>query len=65
VRLPGDRVAHSQPLTADWLAAQDAVVIVTDHRAFDYDFILEHARLVVDTRNATKGHTGRARVVRL
>ncbi len=65
VRLPGDRVAHSQPLTADWLAAQDAVVIVTDHRAFDYDFILEHARLVVDTRNATKGHSGRARVVRL
>ncbi len=65
VRLPADRVAHSQPLTAEWLAAQDAVVIVTDHRAFDYDFILEHARLVVDTRNATKGHAGRARVVRL
>jgi len=52
-------------MTAEWLAAQDAVVIVTDHRAFDYDFILEHAPVVVDTRNATKGHTGRARVVRL
>lgn len=65
VRLPEERTAESQPLTADWLAAQDAVVIVTDHTAFDYDFILEHARLVVDTRNATKGHTGSARVVRL
>ncbi len=65
VHLPGERVAHSEPMTAEWLAAQDAVVIVTDHRAFDYDFILEHAPVVVDTRNATKGHTGRARVVRL
>ena len=65
VHLPEDRIAESQPLSAEWLAAQDVVVIVTDHRAFDYGFILEHARLVVDTRNATKGHVGRARVVRL
>lgn len=65
VRLLEERVAHSQPLTAGWLAAQDAIVIVTDHRAFDYDFVLEHARLVVDTRNATRRYTGRARVVRL
>jgi len=65
VHLPEDRIAESQPLSAEWLAAQDVVVIVTDHRAFDYGFILEHARLVVDTRNATKGYVGRARVVRL
>ena len=65
VRLPGERVAHSEALTAEWLAAQDAVVIVTDHHAFDYDYILQHAPVVVDTRNATKGHTGHARVVRL
>jgi len=65
VRLSGERAAHSTPLTADWLAEQDAVVIVTNHTAFDIDFILQHARLVVDTRNATRGHTGPARVVRL
>jgi UDP-N-acetyl-D-glucosamine dehydrogenase len=65
VRLTGDRVARSVELTAEWLAAQDCVVIVTDHRVYDYDFILEHAKLVVDTRNATNGHKGRARVVRL
>jgi len=29
------------------------VVIVTDHSDIDYPMILEHARLVVDTRNAT------------
>jgi len=36
------------------LAAQDLVLIATDHSAYDYDFIVRHARLVVDTRNATK-----------
>lgn len=65
VRLPGNRTDTSRDLTADWLAEQDAVVIVTDHSSYDYDFVLKHAKLVVDTRNATKGHTGPARVVRL
>lgn len=44
----------SEPLTADWLAAQDLVLIATDHSAYDYDFIVRHSKLVVDTRNATK-----------
>ncbi len=39
-------------LTADALAAYDAVVIVTDHRAVDYDLVVRHAPLVIDTRNA-------------
>jgi UDP-N-acetyl-D-glucosamine dehydrogenase len=65
VRLPGDRVDTSAALTADWLADQDCVVIVTDHSVYDYDFILEHTSRVVDTRNATEGHTGSARVTRL
>ena len=45
---------ESQPLTAEYLAAQDCVLIATDHSAYDYDFIVRHSRLVVDTRNATK-----------
>jgi UDP-N-acetyl-D-glucosamine dehydrogenase len=32
----------------------DCVVIVTDHKAFDYDALLEEADLIVDTRNAIK-----------
>jgi UDP-N-acetyl-D-glucosamine dehydrogenase len=36
------------------LAYSDAVVIVTDHSDFNYQFIVEHAPLVIDTRNATK-----------
>lgn len=33
----------------------DAVVIVTDHSDYDYRKIVDQAKLVVDTRNATKG----------
>jgi UDP-N-acetyl-D-glucosamine dehydrogenase len=39
----------------DDLAQYDAVVIVTDHSAYDYRAIVEQSQLVVDTRNATKG----------
>ncbi len=45
----------SRPLTPEFLAAQDCVVIVTDHSAYDYGAVVRHARLVVDTRNATAG----------
>jgi UDP-N-acetyl-D-glucosamine dehydrogenase len=41
-------------LTAEALASADCAVIVTDHRVFDYDAIVRHARLIVDTRNAIK-----------
>jgi UDP-N-acetyl-D-glucosamine dehydrogenase len=33
----------------------DCVVIITDHSQYDYAGIVEKAKLVVDTRNATKG----------
>ena len=38
----------------------DCVVIVADHTAYDYDWLVRHARLVVDTRNATR-HVARGR----
>ncbi|MDZ7620525.1 MAG: nucleotide sugar dehydrogenase [Patescibacteria group bacterium] len=44
----------SMTLTAEFLAAQDAVLIATDHSAFDYRHVVRHAPLVLDTRNATK-----------
>jgi UDP-N-acetyl-D-glucosamine dehydrogenase len=56
----------SVPLTAPGLQAADCVVLHTDHAAFDCDWIVEHARLVFDTRNATRGvKSGREKVVRL
>ena len=44
----------SQELTPEFLAAQDCVLIATDHSIYDYDFIVKHSAMVLDTRNATK-----------
>jgi UDP-N-acetyl-D-glucosamine dehydrogenase len=38
------------PLTPETLAAQDAVILATDHDDFDYDLIKRHAKVIVDTR---------------
>ncbi len=55
----------SCPLTPQYLSAQDAVLIATDHTAYDYEFIVRHARLVIDTRNATKKVSeGREKIVK-
>lgn len=40
----------SVKLTPETLASYDAAVLLTDHTNFPYDMILEHSRLVVDTR---------------
>jgi len=39
----------------DDLGQYDAVVIVTDHSSYDYKAIVEQSKLVIDSRNATKG----------
>ena len=44
----------SNDLTPEYLAQQDIVLIATDHSAYDYDFIVKHSKMVLDTRNATK-----------
>ena len=45
----------SAPLTN--LAEYDAVVIATDHSAYDYNFIVTESNLVIDSRNATRNIT--------
>jgi len=53
----------SSELTPEFLAAQDCVLIATDHSRYDYDFIVQHSRLVIDTRNATRQvTTGRDKI---
>jgi UDP-N-acetyl-D-glucosamine dehydrogenase len=37
------------------VSSADAVVLVTDHDAFDYELIKNHARYVLDTRNRLDG----------
>jgi UDP-N-acetyl-D-glucosamine dehydrogenase len=45
---------RSVDLTPDRLASYDCVLIATDHSSYDYDSIVRNAKLVVDTRNATR-----------
>src|SRR5213594_3916615 len=45
----------SVELTDEELAAADCVLILTDHSAFDYQQVVDGARLVIDPRNATWG----------
>ena len=57
---------ESQPLTPENVRGQDAVFIVTDHSAYDWAWIVRHAALVVDSRNATAKVTEhRERIVRV
>jgi UDP-N-acetyl-D-glucosamine dehydrogenase len=55
----------SQPLNETTLADADCVVIVTDHSAVDYPLVTQHARLLVDTRGATRNLTGPGRIIGL
>jgi len=66
-KLPVDgRVFSSRPLTPTALRAADCVLIVADHTTVDYAAVVRHAKLVVDTRNATKAVVeGREKIVKL
>lgn len=44
----------SAPLTSSFLNSQDCIVVVTDHSAYDCEWIAGHSVLIVDTRNAFK-----------
>ncbi len=56
---------ESLPLTPEVLGTTDAVLIVTDHTGVDYEMVVRHAPLVVDTRNATRGvREGREKILK-
>jgi UDP-N-acetyl-D-glucosamine dehydrogenase len=53
-RFPKMRNYHfdlaSVPLTPEAIASYDALLLATNHDAFDYGLIRRHAKLLVDTR---------------
>jgi UDP-N-acetyl-D-glucosamine dehydrogenase len=55
---------NSVALTPASLAGVDVAVFSTDHTSFDRKLILEHAPLIIDTRNAMAGLDGEAKVVK-
>jgi UDP-N-acetyl-D-glucosamine dehydrogenase len=52
-----DRRVVRVTLTADQIAAADAVVLLADHDAFDLNLVVQHARYVLDTRHRLTGPT--------
>ena len=42
-------------MTPGSIKQYDAVVIITDHKSFDYKALVDEADVIVDTRNAIKG----------
>ncbi len=55
--IPQIRLEHEtlHASSMDVIGEADCVVIVTDHKQFDYKALVRDAKLIVDTRNALKG----------
>ncbi|MFO7664773.1 MAG: nucleotide sugar dehydrogenase [Chloroflexota bacterium] len=80
LRLRGADVVYHDPYVpsiqlVDWelstidlnheaMTAADCVVIVTDHTAYDWEWVAQEARLIVDTRNSIS-ENGQGRVIKL
>jgi len=60
------RAGRSVPLTPARMKRYDCAVVVTDHTGIDYQRLVDHSRIVVDTRNATRRiKRGRNKVIKL
>jgi UDP-N-acetyl-D-glucosamine dehydrogenase len=59
----GETSIRVTDLSDERLQSADIIVVVTNHSSYDWRDIANHARLILDTRNALKGVTGR--IIRL
>jgi UDP-N-acetyl-D-glucosamine dehydrogenase len=59
MRKYGDLGLKSITLSPEVLASYDCVLIATHHKAYNWQMVADHAKLIVDTRNAMKGVTGK------
>ena len=65
VKIDG-HVLESKALSDDIVRHADCIIITTDHSSYDLEKIVENAKLVVDTRNATRAvRRGKEKIVRL
>jgi len=55
----------SASYTQALLQEADCVVILTNHSQYEWQYVVEHSRLIVDTRNVTSSVIGQARIVGL
>jgi len=59
-----DLKVDSVPVSEKALKKYDCIVIATDHSCYDYEFIVKNAKLIVDTRNATKGIRNKGNIIK-
>lgn len=59
-KFPENPHLHFKSIDLDYdkLGNYDAIVIVTDHSCYDWDKIVANSKLIIDTRNVTKGIKG-------
>jgi len=53
-----DLQMESVPLSKETLGRYDCVLVATHHKAYDWQLVADHAKLIVDTRNAMKNVKG-------
>lgn len=53
----------STELSEAVVESMDCIVLVTDHSSYDYQWLVDHAKIFVDTRHATKNVTDTKHVV--
>lgn len=61
----GDKTLQSVEMSENSIKESDCIVILTDHSEVPIELILEHAKVVFDTRNVTKDKKGKSRIFRL
>ena len=59
VRTNEGRTFSSQELTIEVIAKADCVVLTTNHKDYDIEFIKQHSKLIVDMRNMVKESSGK------
>lgn len=52
----GNTVRGIESLDKEVLQRADVVLLITPHKVFNYEFIVEYANLIFDTRNVIKDH---------
>lgn len=60
-----DKIFRVQELNEKLLKEADVTVIVTDHSAYDYEWIVDFSKRVIDTRNTTRKIKNREKIVLL
>lgn len=65
IRLDDNTRLEAEVYSDVLLEEADCVVIITHHSAYDWQHVLDHSKVVVDTRHVTSGLKGKATVISL